>query len=52
MSFAQWQPMYAAHGLSTFPGRIEAGDKKPMVKNYLQAGRRYSDQLAQQFPDA
>jgi Bifunctional DNA primase/polymerase, N-terminal/Primase C terminal 1 (PriCT-1) len=52
MSFAEWQPIYAAHGLSTFPVRIEAGDKKPMVKNYLRAGRRYSDRLAQQFPDA
>jgi hypothetical protein len=52
MSFAQWQPIYAAHGLSTFPVRIEDGDKKPMVRNYLRAGRRYSDRLAQQFPDA
>jgi hypothetical protein len=52
MSFAQWQPIYAAHGLSTFPVRIDAGDKKPMVKNYLRAGRRYSDRLARQFPDA
>jgi Bifunctional DNA primase/polymerase, N-terminal/Primase C terminal 1 (PriCT-1) len=52
MSFAQWQPIYAAHGLSTFPVRIEVGDKKPMVKNYLRAGRHYSDRLAQQFPDA
>jgi hypothetical protein len=52
MSFAEWQPIYAAHGLSTFPVRIEAGDKKPMVKNYLRAGRRYSDRLAKQFPDA
>ena len=52
MSFAQWQPMYAAHGLSTFPVRIDAGAKKPMVKNYLRAGRRYSNRLAQQFPDA
>jgi hypothetical protein len=52
MTFAQWQPIYAAHGLSTFPVRIDAGNKKPMVKNYLRAGRRYSDRLAQQFPDA
>ena len=52
MSFAQWQPIYAAHGLSTFPVRIDAGAKKPMAKNYLRAGRRYSDRLAQQFPDA
>jgi hypothetical protein len=52
MTFAQWQPIYAERGLSTFPVRIEAGDKKPMVKNYLRAGRRYSDRLAQQFPDA
>jgi Bifunctional DNA primase/polymerase, N-terminal/Primase C terminal 1 (PriCT-1) len=52
MSFAEWQPIYAAHGLSTFPVRIQGGDKKPMVKNYLRAGRRYSDRLARQFPDA
>ena len=52
MSFAEWQPIYAAHGLSTFPVRIQGSDKKPMVKNYLRAGRGYSDRLAQQFPDA
>ena len=52
MSFAQWQPIYAAHGLSTFPVRIESGAKKPMARNYLRAGRRYSDRLAKQFPNA
>src|SRR3982074_679541 len=52
MSFAQWQPIYAEHGLSTFPVRIVAGAKMPMAKNYLRAGRHYSARLAEQFPDA
>jgi Bifunctional DNA primase/polymerase, N-terminal/Primase C terminal 1 (PriCT-1) len=52
MNFAEWQPIYAEHGLSTFPVQIEGGNKKPMAKNYLRAGRRYSDRLAKQFPDA
>src|ERR1700680_128510 len=52
MTFSAWQPIYAAHGLSTFPVRIEPGAKKPMARNYLRAGRRYSDRLAKQFPNA
>jgi hypothetical protein len=51
-SFAEWQPVYASHGLATFPVRIDAETKKPLAKNYLRAGRRYSERLAQQFPDA
>lgn len=50
--FARWQPVYASHGLATFPVQIDAGSKKPMAKNYLRAGRRYSERLARQFPDA
>ncbi|MBR0685294.1 bifunctional DNA primase/polymerase [Bradyrhizobium manausense] len=50
--FADWQPVYAAHGLATFPVRIEGRNKKPMAKNYLRAGRPYSDRLAKLFPDA
>lgn len=50
--FAEWQPVYAAHGLATFPVRIEGGAKKPMARNYLRTGRPYSDRLAKQFPDA
>ncbi|WP_407122853.1 bifunctional DNA primase/polymerase [Bradyrhizobium sp. STM 3561] len=50
--FAEWQPIYARHGLPTFPVRIDGALKKPMAKNYLSAGRPYSDRLAKRFPDA
>ncbi|SFO74144.1 Primase C terminal 1 (PriCT-1) [Bradyrhizobium sp. Ghvi] len=51
-TFAEWQPVYAAHGLATFPVRIEGSQKRPMAKNYLRTGRPYSDRLARQFPEA
>lgn len=52
MTFAQWQPIYADHGLSTFPVQILDGKKKPIVRNYLRAGRPTSGRWARQFPDA
>jgi hypothetical protein len=52
MTFSQWQPIYAAHGLATFPVRIEGGAKMPMARNYMRAGRPYSNLLAKQFPSA
>ena len=50
--FPVWQPRYAAHGVATFPVRIEGKDKKPLVKHYAKIGKPYSAQLALRFPDA
>lgn len=48
--FAEWQPRYAAHGITTFPVIIDGKDKKPAVKGYLKLGSSVSDQLALKFP--
>jgi len=48
--FAEWQPRYAAHGITTFPVTIIGKDKKPAVKGYLKLGSKVSDQLALKFP--
>jgi Bifunctional DNA primase/polymerase, N-terminal len=50
MSFAEWQPIYAAYGLATFP--VDSSTKRPLVKNYLKAGCPYSNALAKKFPNA
>ena len=34
MSFREWPPQYAAHGLATFPVVVRPGSKKPLVSNY------------------
>lgn len=48
-AFAEWQPQYAAHGISTFPVVVDAQRKKPAVKGYLKIGLPTSSQLALRF---
>ncbi|MEP9390419.1 bifunctional DNA primase/polymerase [Mesorhizobium sp. KR9-304] len=47
-AFAEWQPLYAEHGVATFPVRP---DKTPAVRGYLKIGAKTSGQLALRFPD-
>jgi hypothetical protein len=47
-SFAHWQPLYAAHGIATFPVQ----NKHPAIRGYMRVGLRGSEQLAFKFPDA
>jgi hypothetical protein len=49
-AFAEWQPRYAEHGISTFPVVVDDGRKKPAVKGYLKIGLPTSGQLAIKFP--
>lgn len=51
-AFADWQPLYAEHGVATFPVSIVGNRKKPMVTGYLKLGQQVSEQLAMKFPDA
>jgi hypothetical protein len=49
--FAEFQPIYAAQGISTFP--CSSGDKKkPLVGNFLRMGVRASTALARKFTDS
>jgi hypothetical protein len=52
--FQHWQPAYAAHGIATFPVRIDSEGKRPLVKHYMRMGIGASARLAQgrQFADA
>ena len=43
--FEKWQPIYAEHGIATFPVK----DKKPSIKGYQNIGLRGSTQLATKF---
>jgi hypothetical protein len=47
--FAEWQPVYAAHRIPTFPVTAE---KRPATKGYLRTGIRASTLLAQKFAQA
>lgn len=49
-AFAEWQPQYAAHGISSFPVVVDEKHKKPAVKGYLKIGLPTSSQLALKFP--
>ena len=49
-AFAEWQPEYAARGISTFPVVVGDNQKKPAVKGYLKIGLPTSGQLALKFP--
>lgn len=44
--YAEWQPLYAACGIATFPVR----NKRPVVKGYLKAGLKASEHFASKFP--
>jgi hypothetical protein len=51
--FADWQPVYAKHGVATFPVQVTPDNqKKPLVVGYLKTGLRGSGQLALKFADA
>lgn len=52
MSFREWQPQYAAHGIATFPVAIGPDGKKPLVSNYSRFGLRASTEITEKFPDA
>jgi hypothetical protein len=48
-TFARWQPLYAAHGIATFPVKLQNGGKVPAVIGYLKVGLRGSAELAVKF---
>ncbi|ANM10379.1 MULTISPECIES: bifunctional DNA primase/polymerase [unclassified Rhizobium] len=48
-AFAEWQPQYAARGISSFPVTVDDKRKKPAVKGYLKIGLPTSSQLALRF---
>ena len=47
--FADWQPIYEAHAVPTFPVRVADGDKKPAVFGYLKVGLGTSRKLVSKF---
>src|SRR5215207_6565780 len=47
--FADWQPIYEAHGVPTFPVRVVDGDKKPAISGYLKIGPGTSRKLVSKF---
>src|SRR5262245_27455121 len=50
--FSKWQPLYAEHGIATFPISIEGKNKRPMSKRYQRTGLRGSAVLAGKFTNA
>jgi hypothetical protein len=52
MPFREWQPLYAAHGIATFPVRVEDDGKVPAIRGWQRVGLQGSATLAQQFADA
>jgi hypothetical protein len=48
-AFSRAQPLYAEHGIATFPVRIVGDDKRPGVKHYKKVGLPGSAQLATKF---
>jgi hypothetical protein len=51
MTFGKFQPLYAAHGIATFP--VDDGPiKKPAVKSFMRMGMPASRQLTFKFADA
>jgi hypothetical protein len=50
--FSTWQPIYAEHGIATFPVVIEGKNKRPMNKGYQRTGLRGSAELAKKFTEA
>jgi hypothetical protein len=50
--FSKWQPVYAEHGIATFPVVIEGKNKRPMNKGYQRTGLRGSAELAKKFTEA
>jgi hypothetical protein len=50
--FADWQPVYEAYGVPTFPVRVVDGDKKPAISGYLKVGTGTSRKLVSKFSSA
>ena len=51
--FGNAQPIYAAHGIATFPVKFDAeGNKVPAITNYQRVGLPGSGQLAEKFTSA
>ena len=50
--FAVWQPLYARHGVATFPVKIQDGNKMPAVRGWQRVGVRASTELAGKFATA
>jgi len=49
MSFRDWQPQYAAHGIATFP---IGPDKRPLMSHWKKVGICGSSEIAHKFPSA
>jgi hypothetical protein len=49
MSFRNWQPQYAAHGIATFP---VGPDKRPLMSRWNRIGIRGSSEIAHKFSNA
>jgi hypothetical protein len=47
--FSKWQPLYAEHGIATFPVKK---DKIPMNQGYQRTGLRGSAELGRKFTEA
>lgn len=47
--FAEWQPLYAEHGLATFP---VTSNKVPAIRYWNRIGAKYSAELARKFSTA
>jgi hypothetical protein len=50
MSFRDWQPLYAAHGIAMFPVVIGPDGKKPLVSNYARLDYARVLKSAKSFP--
>jgi hypothetical protein len=51
-TFAEWQPIYAQHGIATFPVTIEPSGKRPAIKGYGRVGLDGREQLVFKFAAA
>jgi hypothetical protein len=49
VTFSQWQPVYADHGIATIPCDPS---KRPLVRNPQKFGCKASAEIATNFPDA
>ena len=50
--FRGMQPIYAEHGIATFPVAMVGDRKKPLVSHYERVGLRASTEFAKKFGDA
>ena len=47
--FSTFQPLYAEHGIPTFPVRVDGKDKIPAIRGWRKVGLRGSAELAKKF---